>query len=131
MDNGCSEGTQERSVTSPKGEALGRDVHTRHSECNKEKPQRFDPGSGDAREWNNDTVAILVLIIQSRYYVSNIDIDEIISLLDDLGAKYCMYNPLIFHMRESYAIRSHIHDNDNPKFMEANNTISGDRVEGY
>ena len=57
MDNVCPEGTEDQYVTSPSGEALGRNVHVRRSKRIRNSPQRYNPGFGAAREWKNDAVA--------------------------------------------------------------------------
>ena len=43
--------------------------------------QMYDPGFGYPREWNNDAVSSIVYMIQDGDIKSNIDTDEIISLL--------------------------------------------------
>ena len=53
MDNVYPEGTEDQYVTSPSGEALGRNFHVRRSERIENSPQRYNPGFGAAREWNN------------------------------------------------------------------------------
>ena len=57
---------------------------------------------------------------------SNVDTDEIISLLAEWDADYCMDMPSAFHMRESYVLRTKIHDPDTPTYMEA---LSGENDE--
>ena len=49
MDNVCPEGTKDQYVTSPSGEALGRNVNVRRSELIRNSPQRYNPGFGAAR----------------------------------------------------------------------------------
>ena len=49
MDNVCPEGNEDQYVTSPSGEALGRNVHVRRSDRIKNSPQRYNPGFGAAR----------------------------------------------------------------------------------
>ena len=49
----------------------------------------------------------------------NVDIDEILSLMAEWDAECCMDAPSTFHMRESYVIKSQIHDLDTPTYMEA------------
>ena len=53
----------------------------RRSERIRNSPQRYDPGFGAAREWKNDDVASIVYMIQDRDFDSNVDTDEILSLL--------------------------------------------------
>ena len=81
MDNVCPEGTEDQYVTSPSGEALGRNVHVRRSERIRNSSQRYNPGFGAAREWKNDAVASILYMIQDRYLNSNVDTDDILSLL--------------------------------------------------
>ena len=71
-------------------------------------PQRFNPKFGAATEWNNNAVANIVYIIQDRDYDSNVDTDDIISLLAEWDAE-----------RESYSIKTQSHDPDTPMYMEA------------
>ena len=58
-------------------------------------------------------------MIQDRDINSNVDTDDIISLLAEWDVEYCMYTPSTFHMRESYVIKSQIHYLDTPMYMEA------------
>ena len=44
---------------------------------------------------------------------------EILSLLAEWDAKDCTDIPSMFHMRESYVLKSQIHDPDTPTYMEA------------
>ena len=97
MDNVCPEGTEK--VTSPSGEAFGRNVHVRRSKRIRNSPQRYNPGFGSAREWNNDDVASIVYMIQDRDISRNVDTDDILSLLAEWETKYCMDMPSTFHMR--------------------------------
>ena len=99
MDNVCPEGNENQYVTSPSGEALGRNVNVRRSERIRNSPQRYNPGFGAAREWNNDAVASIVYMIQDRDFDSNVDTDDIISLLAEWDAEDCMDTPSTFHMR--------------------------------
>ena len=46
-------------------------------------PQRYDPGVGDAREWNNENVSSIVYMIQYGDLNSNVDMDDILSLLSE------------------------------------------------
>ena len=57
MGNLRPEGTEAQYVTSPSGKALGRNFHKRRSKLITKSPQRYEPGFGAAREWNNDVVA--------------------------------------------------------------------------
>ena len=65
----------------------------RRSERIRNSPQRYNPGFGAAREWKNDAVASIVYIIQDIYLDSNIDTDDILSLLAEWDAEDCMDTP--------------------------------------
>ena len=56
-------------------------------------------------------------MIQDRDYDSNVDTDDILSLLAEGDAE-----------RESYAIKTHSHNPDTPTYMEA---LSGENSEEY
>ena len=99
MENVCPEGTEDQSVTSPSGEALIRNFHVRSSEHIINAPQRYNPVFGAAREWKNDDVASILYMIQDRDINSNVDMDDILSLLSEWSAEYCMYTPSTFHKR--------------------------------
>ena len=43
MENMCPVGTEDQYVTSPSGEALGRDFHVRQSERIRKSPQKYNP----------------------------------------------------------------------------------------
>ena len=73
MDNVCSYGNENQYVTSPSGEAMGRNVHVRNSERIRNSPQWYNPGFGAAREWKNDAVASIVYMIQVRDLHSTVD----------------------------------------------------------
>ena len=106
MDNVCPEGTEDQYVTSPSGEYLGKNVNMRRSGSIRNSPQRYNPGFGAAREWKNDAVASIVYMIQDRYLNRNVDTYDILSLLAEWDAEYCMDTPSTFHMRESYALKT-------------------------
>ena len=74
---------------------------------------------GFAREWNNDDVASIVYMIQDRYLNINVHTEDILLLLAEWDAEYCMDTPLTFHMRESYVLKTQSHDPDTPTYMEA------------
>ena len=80
-------------------------------------PQRFNPEFGADTEWKNNAVANIVYMIQDRDYDSNVDTDDILSLLAEWDAE-----------RESYAIKTQSHDPDTPMYMEA---LSGENPEEY
>ena len=52
--------------------------------------------------------------------------DDILSLLAEWDTEYCMDTPSTFYMRETYAIKTQIHDPDTPTYMEA---LSGENLE--
>ena len=106
MDNVCPEGTEDQYVKSPRGEALLRNVHVRRSERIRNYPQRYNPGFGAAIEWKNDAVASIVYMLQDRDLNSNVDTDDILSLLAEWDAEDCMDTPSMFHMSESYVIKT-------------------------
>ena len=81
MDNVCPDRNKNQYVTSPSGEALGRNVNVRRSERIRNFPQWFNPRFGASREWKNDAVASIVYMIQYRDFDSNVDTDDILSLL--------------------------------------------------
>ena len=113
MYNVCPEGTEDQYVTSPSGEALGSNVNVRRSERIRNSPQRYNPGFGAAVEWKNDVVASIFYLIQDRDFDVNVDTDEILSLLAEWDAVDCMDTPSMFHMRESYALKTQFHVPDN------------------
>ena len=78
MDNVRLEGTEDQSVTSPSGYALGSNVHVTLSKHIRKSPQRHDAGIGDAREWNNDSVASILYMIQDGYLNRNVHRDDIL-----------------------------------------------------
>ena len=98
MDNVFPEGTEDQYVTSPNGEALGRNVDVRRSKRIRNSPQQYNPGFGAARKWNNDAVVSIIYMIQDRYIDSNVDMDDIPSLLAEWDAEDCMDKPSTFHM---------------------------------
>ena len=58
-------------------------------------------------------------MIQDRDFDSNVDTDDILSLMDEWDAEYCMDTPSTFHMRESYYIKTKSHDPDTTIYMES------------
>ena len=86
MDNVCPYGNENQYVTSPSGEALGKNVNVRPSKRIRNSPQRYNPGFGAAREWKNDAVASIVYMIQDRDFDGNVDTDDILWLLDEWDA---------------------------------------------
>ena len=99
MDNVCPERIEDQYDTSPSGEDLVRNVHVRHSERIRNSPKCYNPGFGAAREWKNDDVASIVYMIQDRDLNNNVDTDDILSLMYEWDAAYCMDTPSTFHMR--------------------------------
>ena len=67
-------------------------------------------------------------MIQDRYFYSNVDMDDILSLLDEWDEEDCMNTPSAFHIRGSYALKTQIHDPDTPTYIEA---LSGENLEEY
>ena len=67
-------------------------------------------------------------MIQDRYLNSNVDTGDILSLLSEWDAEYCMDTPSTFHMRWLYALKNQIHDPDTPTYMEE---LSGKNLEEY
>ena len=65
----------------------------RRSERIRNSPQRHNPGFLAAREWNNDAVASIVYMIQDRDLNSNVDKDDILSLMSECDAEDCMDTP--------------------------------------
>ena len=128
MDNLRPGGTEDQSITYPSGEALGRNVHVRRSEHIRKSPQQYKPGFGAAREWNDEAVASIAYMIQDGYLNSNVDTDFILSLLAEWDAEDCMDTPSMFHMRESYVLKSQSHDPDTPTYTKA---LSGKNAEEY
>ena len=128
MDNVCPDGNKNQYVTSPSGEALGKNVNVRRSERIRNSPQRYNPGFGDAREWKNDAVESIFYMIQDRDFDSNVDTDEILLLLYEWDTEDYMDTPSTFHMRESYALKTQSHDPDTPTYMEE---LSGKNLEEY
>ena len=118
MDNVHPEGTEDKYVISPSGEALGRNVHLRNSERIRNSPQCYGPGFEAAREWNNGTVASIVYMIQDGDLNSNLDMDKILLLLDEWDSEDCMDAISTLHMRETYDIRYQGQDPDTPTYTE-------------
>ena len=57
---------------------------------------------------------------------SNVYSYMILSLLAEWDAKYCKDKPSMFHIRESYVLKSQSYDLDTPMYMEA---LSGENAE--
>ena len=119
MDNVCPDGNENQYVTSPSGESLVRNVNVRRFEHIRNSPQRHNPGFGAAREWKNDAVSSIVYMIQDTDFDSNVDTDDILSLLAEWDAEDFMDTLSTLHMRESYDLKTQIHDPDTPTYMEA------------
>ena len=49
----------------------------------------------------------------------NVDTYEIILLMAEWDAEYCMDAPSAFHIREYYVLKYQIHNPDTPTYMEA------------
>ena len=56
---------------------------------------------------------------------SNVNTDDILSLLAEWDAEDCIDTPTKFHTRESYALKTQSHDPDTPTYMEA---LSGENL---
>ena len=81
MENVRLEVTEDQSIIYPSGEALGRNAHVRCSKRIRNSPQRYNTGFKDSIEWKNVDVASIVYIIQDRDPNSNVDTDDILSLM--------------------------------------------------
>ena len=110
MENIHSKGTEEKSITSPSGESLGKNIHMRRSKHVIKYSHRYDTVLRASREWKSDYVAIIVYMIQDGIFKKNVDMDEMLSLLTEWDTEYCMDVPLTFYIREFYAIMSQIYD---------------------
>ena len=102
----CPDRNENQYVTSPSGEALESNVNVRCSERIMKSPQWYNRDFGADREWKNDDVASIVYIIRDRDFDSNVDTDNILSLLAEWDAEDCMDTSSTFHMRESYALKT-------------------------
>ena len=67
-------------------------------------------------------------MIQYGVFNSNVDTDDILSLLDEWDSEAFMDIPSTFHMGTSYVIKSQSHNPDTPRYMEA---LSGKNAEEY
>ena len=65
----------------------------RLSKITRKYPQKYDPGFGAAREWKSYAVSSLVYMIKDGDYDRNIDIENILSLLDDWYAEDFINDP--------------------------------------
>ena len=63
----------------------------RRSESIRNSTQRYNPGFGADREWKNDAVVSIVYMIQERNLDSNVDTDDILSLLAEWDADVRIY----------------------------------------
>ena len=99
MENVLPERTEGQSVTSTGGETLGRNIHVRHSKRIRKSTQKYNPGFGAARDWKNDSVARIVYMIQYGDLNSNVDTDDILSLLAEWDAEYCTDTPSMINTR--------------------------------
>ena len=107
---------------------MGKNVNVKRSERIINSPQRYNPGFGAARDRKNNAVASIVYMIQDRDFDSNVDTYDILLLLAEWDAEDCMDTPSMFHMKESYALRTQSHDPDTPTYVEA---LSGENLEEY
>ena len=65
-------------------------------------------------------------MIQDRYFDSNVDTDNILSLLAWWDSEDCIDTQSMFHMRESYALKTQSHDPNTRTYIEA---LSGENLE--
>ena len=65
----------------------------RRSERIRNSPQRYSLGFEAARSWKNDAVASIIHIIQHRDFYSNVDTDNILSLMSEWDTEDCMDTP--------------------------------------
>ena len=128
MDNTHTEGTGDQSITYPSGKALSRNVHVRRSKRIRKSPQQCNPVFGAARERKNDYVASIVFMIQDGYINSNVDTDDIISLVSMWYAEDCMDLPSTFHMIKHYVLKYQIHYPYTPTYIES---ILGEHASEY
>ena len=126
MDNVRPGGTEDQYVTSPSGEALGRNFHVRPSKCFIKASQRYNPVFGSAKERKNDAVASILYMIQGVDLNSNVYTDDILSLMAEWDAEDCMDTPSNFHMREYYLLKPQSQYPDTPTYME---DLSGENAE--
>ena len=56
-------------------------------------------------------------MIEDEELNSNVDTDDILSLLAEWDTEDCMETPSTFHMREFYVLKYQIHDPDTPTYM--------------
>ena len=94
MENVRSEGTEDQSVTSPSEEYLKKEYLCEAFQTYQKYLQRYEPGLGSAREWNNDAVESMVYMIQDGDFNITVDTDGILLLLDEWYKEYCMDTPL-------------------------------------
>ena len=118
MYNVRPKGTEDQPVTSPSGEALGRNVHVRHPKRIIRSLQPYDPGFGADIQQKNNSVTNIVYMIQDEDLNSNVDTYDMLQLLVEWNAEYSTDSQLEFHMRESYIIKSQSYDPDTPTYME-------------
>ena len=90
MRNICLEGPEDQSVTSTSGEDLGRNLHMGRSGRIRKSLKQYDPGFWAARQWNSDAVLSILYMIQYVGFNGNVDTDDIVSLLAELYAEYCI-----------------------------------------
>ena len=78
MYNVRPEVIEDQFVTSPSGEALGKNIHMRRPKRIIKSPQWYNPVCGDTRDWNNGAVKSILYMIQDGYFNINVDTDEIL-----------------------------------------------------
>ena len=62
-------------------------------------PQRYDPGFGASRDWENGSVTSLVYMICDGVYDTNVDTNNILYLLAEWYSEYFIDTPSILLMR--------------------------------
>ena len=83
---------------------------------------------GLAIECKSDAVAGRVYMIQYEDFNSNIDTDDILSLMNEWNTEYCMDAQSELHMREYYVINSQRYDTVTTAYTE---DLSGEHADEY
>ena len=65
-------------------------------------------------KWNIDDVSSKAYMTHDGDYDSNVYTDEILLLMDEWDAEYCMDTPSTFHKIEYYVLKSQSHNPDTP-----------------
>ena len=128
MDNVRPEGTEDQYVRSPIGEAWESNFCVGRYKNIRKHTQRYNQGFGAAREQTNDAVASIVYMIHDGDINSNVDTNDIMSLMAEWDAENCMDTSSTSHTRECYVLKYKIHDPDTQTYMEA---LSGENAEKH